>query len=752
MGTMKEILDKFEGVEIDFEDEKYLITGPTEMVNQVYEEMIEAFREAEGEEEENKEEEEKKEDEDEDAEEKEEENEAKEDDEEEDDEEKDTEEGEDGETEEVKEKKVKPKVAAPMGDDEEEEKKDEEKRGKTDKKKMKRESDKSEDDVDDDIEDDIVIIEAEEVEGACKSKGQDDGDESQDKDETTEFSLDRLSLGRFTERINEFENNKLDEICEETSTEVKIEKGIFAIEEEEDEEEEEEGAEEQKGDDKKKEKRELQEKKKDKIQFTINGGTEEDRNSAEDLLSTHLSSVSDSRDEISQVLRREFGPKKAESWKQKVKNVANDDQIICQGICRDSVHLLHSSKAKSVTICQASFASFSVESAPYFRCDVTAVTPPKNWTDDVFTFFFKFASEENREILANLRQEMQYFYGNEENENKWRHVEDPREGDIIAVPGNMDDYWYRAVIVSKEEGEEDGGEEAEQKGDEEEKKKGEKETNGAEDETKGEKENEKKKEEDEEERAEEAFFWVRLLDYGAFAKVPQSNVMVLRKAKDFDFVTKVPFQAIFASFPRELVVKRAPEGEEEEEEKEEEKQNEKGKGEEKGDSPEKKEKQKEEKKGDEGKSEESRDDGRRGEDGEANEEEEEEEKECDEVLENTFGFLSHLVHSGSSHHIVGKLVGFWSVKSEVKAESTTESAVGSKAGFTAGSEADAEAGSEADAEDSFSAEESFKRKFRLFEDLGKLPVVELFDIGGWEEAEFKVSDVLVSQGMAEIKE
>ena len=114
-------------------------------------------------------------------------------------------------------------------------------------------------------------------------------------------------------------------------------------------------------------------------------------------------------------------------------------------------------------------------------------------------------------------------------------------------------------------------------------------------------------------------------------------------------------------------------------------------------------------------------------------------------------FLSHLVHSGSSHHIVGKLVGFWSVKSEVKAESPTESAVGSKAGFTAGSEADAEAGSEADAEDSFSAEESFERKFRLFEDLGKLPVVELFDIGGWEEAEFKVSDVLVSQGMAEIK-
>merc|ERR1739838_749094 len=186
------------------------------------------------------------------------------------------------------------------------------------------------------------------------------------------------------------------------------------------------------------------------------------------------------------------------------------------------------------------------ESAPYFRCDVTAVTPPKNWTDDVITFFFKFASEENREILANLRQEMQYFYGNEENENKWQHVEDPGEGDIIAVPGNMDDYWYRAVIVSKEEGEEDGGEEAEQEGDED----------------------EKKREEDEEERAEEAFFWVRLLDYGAFAKVPQSNVMVLRKAKDFDFVTKVPFQAIFASFPRELVVKRAPEGEEEEEEKE----------------------------------------------------------------------------------------------------------------------------------------------------------------------------------------
>merc|ERR1712168_1172966 len=110
------------------------------------------------------------------------------------------------------------------------------------------------------------------------------------------------------------------------------------------------------------------------------------------------------------------------------------------------------------------------------------------------------------------------FYGDEENEEKWERVEDPGEGDIVAVPGSSDHYWYRAVIVAKEE------------------------------------------EEDEKEN----HFWVRLLDYGAFIKVAQSNIMVLRNEKDFEFVTKVPFQAIFASFPRDLVVKAASKGEEEE--------------------------------------------------------------------------------------------------------------------------------------------------------------------------------------------
>merc|ERR1712062_89179 len=78
-----------------------------------------------------------------------------------------------------------------------------------------------------------------------------------------------------------------------------------------------------------------------------------------------------------------------------------------------------------------------------------------------------------------------------------------------------------------------------------------------------------KSEEEEEEEEEDGVtnYWVRLLDYGAIYKVPQSQMMVLRKAKDFDFVTKVPFQAIFASFPRDLVVNREPEEEEEEKEK-----------------------------------------------------------------------------------------------------------------------------------------------------------------------------------------
>merc|ERR1712013_913225 len=73
-----------------------------------------------------------------------------------------------------------------------------------------------------------------------------------------------------------------------------------------------------------------------------------------------------------------------------------------------------------------------------------------------------------------------------------------------------------------------------------------------------------KSEEEEEEEEEDGVtnYWVRLLDYGAIYKVPQSQMMVLRKSKDFDFVTKVPFRAIFASFPRDLVVNREPEEEE----------------------------------------------------------------------------------------------------------------------------------------------------------------------------------------------
>ena len=67
---------------------------------------------------------------------------------------------------------------------------------------------------------------------------------------------------------------------------------------------------------------------------------------------------------------------------------------------------------------QASFASFSVESAPYFRCDVTAVTPPEKWTDDVITFFFRFADEDNEEKLAQLRQKMKQFYTDEKYEDK----------------------------------------------------------------------------------------------------------------------------------------------------------------------------------------------------------------------------------------------------------------------------------------------------------------------------------------------
>ena len=80
----------------------------------------------------------------------------------------------------------------------------------------------------------------------------------------------------------------------------------------------------------------------------------------------------------------------------------------------DSVVLVQSSpSSKAVTIRQASFASFSVESASYFRCDVTAITPPDRWTDDVITFFFRFADEENEEKLTNLREKMKEFYAND---------------------------------------------------------------------------------------------------------------------------------------------------------------------------------------------------------------------------------------------------------------------------------------------------------------------------------------------------
>merc|ERR1712228_1137986 len=47
-----EILEKFDEVELDFEDDKILIRGPTEMVHQVYDEFIETFGEEEEEEEE----------------------------------------------------------------------------------------------------------------------------------------------------------------------------------------------------------------------------------------------------------------------------------------------------------------------------------------------------------------------------------------------------------------------------------------------------------------------------------------------------------------------------------------------------------------------------------------------------------------------------------------------------------------------------------------------------------------------------
>ena len=86
----------------------------------------------------------------------------------------------------------------------------------------------------------------------------------------------------------------------------------------------------------------------------------------------------------------------------------------------DSCVLVQSSSpsSKAVSLRQASFASFSVESAPYFRCDVTAVTPPEKWTDDVITFFFRFADEDNEEKLAQLRQKMKQFYTDEKYEDK----------------------------------------------------------------------------------------------------------------------------------------------------------------------------------------------------------------------------------------------------------------------------------------------------------------------------------------------
>ena len=80
----------------------------------------------------------------------------------------------------------------------------------------------------------------------------------------------------------------------------------------------------------------------------------------------------------------------------------------------DSVALTRSTPpSKSIEIRQASLASFSADSAPYFRCDVTAVTPPNRWNDDVITFFFRFAGEENQKMMSELHQQMTEFYADE---------------------------------------------------------------------------------------------------------------------------------------------------------------------------------------------------------------------------------------------------------------------------------------------------------------------------------------------------
>jgi len=420
-------------------------------------------------------------------------------------------------------------------------------------------------------------------------------------------------------------------------------------------------------------------------------------------------------------LRRDFGPKEGSDWKKAVKDVAKADKAICRGFREESVPLLRSSSsAEAVSVRQASLAACSASKAPHFRCNVTAVTPPNRWTDDVVTFFLRFAARENEEKLDELRDQMKQFYGDEENEEKWERVEDPGEGDIVAVPGSSDHYWYRAVIVAKEEEEEEETEQEEEDVKESEKeeknKKEDKKKVDDQKEKKGESGDEEKEAEDEEEDEKENHFWVRLLDYGAFIKVAQSNIMVLRNEKDFEFVTKVPFQAIFASFPRDLVVKAASKGEEEEQKEEEEEDKKKKPGEEK-----KEEKKTKEEAGDsEGKQEKSDgeksgDGGRNG--GKAGDDEEEGKCDDDDDLEKTFRFLSQLVHSGSSTPVVGKLVDFWS----------------------------------AEAADAADADAPWEEKLRLFDDVGKIPVVDLFDLKGWKDAEFRVSDVLVNQDLAEFK-
>ena len=71
-----------------------------------------------------------------------------------------------------------------------------------------------------------------------------------------------------------------------------------------------------------------------------------------------------------------------------------------------------------MSVRQASLAACSASKAPHFRCNVTAVTPPNRWTDDVVTFFLRFAARENEEKLDELRDQMKQFYGDEENEEK----------------------------------------------------------------------------------------------------------------------------------------------------------------------------------------------------------------------------------------------------------------------------------------------------------------------------------------------